>query len=103
VAVPVYVPDLAEPEVEVVVVEPPVAAVEPVVVFGDEVDPVETMVEVLPAAPATALADPPIGALVADGVLKLSNRASAAPVMMSAKLARLGIWILLDQYAKLSR
>jgi hypothetical protein len=97
VAVPVYVPDFAEPPLEVVAVEPPV------VVFDPEVEPVETLAVVVPAAPAIVFAEPPIGAFVAAGVLKLSNRARAVAVMTSAKLARLGIWILLDQYAKLSR
>jgi hypothetical protein len=97
VAVPVYVPDFAEPPLDVVAVELPV------VVFDPEVEPVETLAAVVPAAPAMVFAEPPIGAFVAAGVLKLSNRARAAAVMTSAKLARLGIWILLDQYAKLSR
>jgi hypothetical protein len=95
----VYVREFAVPDVEAVVPEVADAVPE----TAAEVELSEAAAAVLPADPVAAFAESAIGIVGAVGVLKLSSRASAAPVMRRAKLPRLGIGGLLDQYAKRSR
>jgi len=100
----VYVPGFVALVVEVaaaVVAAEVVSAELAVGVLDAGVVPARTVVVALPAEPEVAPPKAIAGAVIgAAGVLKLSSRASAIPVMRSARLARFGIGGLLDRYCE---